>query len=379
MGPARFAVTAAVAVATVAAAAAAIVPSTDGGPRTAAPCEPQAQLPIVTPAAASWRPGTTGAAGGISFPGDVLVEPDADLARDLDAVVRAGARWVRVDVDWSFVEDRRGVRDWCRPDRVIIAARERGLDVVAVLAYAPSWATGSDNRKAAPRDPADFAAFAGAAVARYAPNGVHSWEVWNEPNIAAFWAPKPDAAGYARLLAAAAPAIRAADPAGTVISAGLAPAPDSDDGRFVNPETYLRALYRLGAADDFDALGYHPYSYPRRPTQEGNAFSRLPDVRALMVANGDAGKEVWLTEFGAPTGMADGAVGDDEQAAILREGYDAVAAYPWAGPMLWYSLRDIGADAASIGENFGLLRQDYEEKPALAAFTEAMAAARAPA
>ena len=71
----------------------------------------------------------------------------------------------------------------------------------------------------APADPGPFAQFAGAAAARYAPLGVHDWEIWNEPN-GAFWLPAPNPAAYVAWLRVM-PAIKAADPEATVISGGL--------------------------------------------------------------------------------------------------------------------------------------------------------------
>src|SRR5439155_16083437 len=91
--------------------------------------------------------------------------------------------------------------------------------------------------------------------------GVAAWEVWNEPNIAAFWSPKPDPVLYARLLAAAAAAIRETDPHALVLSGGLATASDRSNGRTIAPETFLAALYRRGVRHTFDAVAVHPYAY----------------------------------------------------------------------------------------------------------------------
>src|SRR5258707_9593204 len=70
-------------------------------------------------------------------------------------------------------------------------------------------------------DPADYARIVGDLVNRYKGMGVHVYEVWNEPNNAAFWPSGPDAREYTALLKAARPAIRAADPTAWVAMAGL--------------------------------------------------------------------------------------------------------------------------------------------------------------
>src|SRR5206468_376838 len=156
------------------------------------------------------------------------------------------------------------------------------------------------------------------------------WEIWNEPNIDVFWKPRPDAAAYARLLVAGASAIRQHDPQATIVTAGLAPAPDSDDGRFVSPRTFLTRLYDAGARTYFDAVGIHPYDYPYGASAVGdwNQFWSLPATYQVIVSHGDSGKQLWGTEYGAPTGVASQAVSLDRQATFVREGYERWAAQP---------------------------------------------------
>ncbi len=124
--------------------------------------------------------------------GDELPGMDAaGLATALDDAVTVGGT-VRLDVSWADVQhDGPGVWDWSGLDRVLAATRARGLDVIGVVAYTPAWArvAGCDDEKCRPASYADFAAFAGAAAARYGAGGIGAWEIWNEPNNAAFWMP----------------------------------------------------------------------------------------------------------------------------------------------------------------------------------------------
>jgi polysaccharide biosynthesis protein PslG len=48
-----------------------------------------------------------------------------------------GARYLRIDVDWSAIEQQPRVRDWSVVDRIVDGARACGLDVIGVLAYTP--------------------------------------------------------------------------------------------------------------------------------------------------------------------------------------------------------------------------------------------------
>src|SRR5437588_116960 len=91
--------------------------------------------------------------------------------------------------------------------------------VLATSSAAPSPA-GAVSDHARLTYPADYAIFAAAAVRHYAPMGVHTWEIWNEPNIPEFWSPAANVVQYAAMLKQADVAIKAADPTATVLTGG---------------------------------------------------------------------------------------------------------------------------------------------------------------
>ena len=333
---------------------------------------------VVQLAPTSAQVSSTGAAARAGFsPGaGILWASDADMARELDASAATGAKWIRLDFDWPSIESARSVYSWAATDRVVEAARARGMQVIALPSYTPAWARPSGTTsKHPPTKPEDFAAFVKSAVQRYA-SRVSAWEIWNEPNISPFWAPRPDPVAYTALLKAAAAAVRAVDPTTTVISGGLSPATDAADGSQIAPVTFLQRVYAAGGRASFDAVGMHPYSFPAHPmdasTASWNTFYRLPLVYDVMVDNGDGGKKIWSTEYGAPTGTSSQAVTEEDQASMVKAAYDAIAQWPWAGPLLWYAGRDAGTNVDDREQNFGLLRHSFTEKPAMSAFTEAM-------
>jgi len=321
-------------------------------------------------------PGTVGYTAGFAQTSWMLLwGSDADVNRDLDTIQATGAKWVRLDFDWASAEPSRGRYRWTYIDRVVERARARGLRILATPAYTPAWARpAGTSDKYAPADPSAYAAFVKAAAERYAPLGVHHWEIWNEPNIEEFWQPLPNPGQYAAMLRASATAIRSVDPKSVIVSAGLAPAADSSDGKFVSPRTFLSKLYQAGARSSFDAVGIHPYAWPYGISAAGdwNQWYSLPKTYDVMVANGDGAKKLWATEYGAPTGTSSRAVTEDEQVRFVREAFDQWNTQPWAGPIFWYSLRDTGTDLADLGQNFGLMKEDFAPKPALASFRQEM-------
>jgi hypothetical protein len=301
-----------------------------------------------------------------------LTESDVDLARDLDAVVKTGAQWVRFDFDWSAIQrDGPTVYDWSATDRVVDAVHARDLSVIALPTYSPPWARprGTSDKRP-PTNPQDYANFVAEAARRYAPLGVNVWEIWNEPNVSQFWQ-HPDPAAYTRLLQAAATAVRAAAPRTTILTGGVAPASDSRSS--VSPTRFVQGIYDAGGRGFFDAVAVHPYTFPDDPTTRisSNAFLQTRTIHGVMQSRGDGAKLIWATEVGAPT-RGDASVGEETQARWLQEYYATWNSWPWTGPMLWYSIRDVSA-AAEQQDAFGLLRSGGSAKPAYTVFGRIMA------
>ncbi len=289
----------------------------------------------------------------------------AELERDLEIMADLGVTSLRLDVDWSRIESTRGRLDWEATDRVVEAAGRRGIAVHGLLVYTPAWARPpGTSDKHPPDDVLGFAGFARAATERYQPAGVGSWEVWNEPNVANFWEPGADPTSYARLLRATADAIRSVDPDATVISGGLAPARDRE--RELSPETFLEAMFEELETGVVDGVAIHPYSYPANPSDRSkgwNLFGRLPAIRDLVAEAEGRAVPIWLTEFGAPTGTADSAVGEADQAAMVGESLQCAGRLDWIGPLFLYNLRDRPAgDPDEAEDNFGLFTAAGEPK-----------------
>lgn len=299
----------------------------------------------------------TGAHAGVSPGSGILWVSNAELAADMAAIRSSGSRWVRLDIDWASIEPTPGKFNWAVADRVVNAARREGLLVLGVLAYTPTWARPAGRSSHAPPSRvSDFSRFASAAVARER-LAVRAWEIWNEPNLAEYWEPRPDPRAYAALLSAASKAIHATDPKAVVLTGGLAPA--VTDGAQIAPTDFIARVYAAGAGKAFDVVAVHPYSYPALPSNTAsarwNTFVRLPLLRNVMVAHGDASKPIWLTEFGAPTGTGTDAVTQARQAQILADGFAQARRWPWIGALFTYSLRDFGTNAADREQNFGVL------------------------
>jgi len=322
---------------------------------------------------------------GIADGGDLQALGGRERSHYLDAVKGTGAGWIRIGIYWSVVQ-RRGPRayDWAPFDRVVKAARRRGLRVLGTMLYAPAWARERGTPSSAPpADPRAFAAFAGHAARHFCPRGVHAYEIWNEPNIAGFWAGGPDPARYTQLLRASYTAIKRADHSATVVSGGLSPYATygAADAQSMNPLTFLERMYANGARGSMDAVGWHPYNFPwGLGYYEWSAWSQMastsPSARSIMKANGDGKKKIWATEWGAPTGSSSQSMSEAAQAQLVRDGLTRLKAWSWAGPSFLYNFRDKGTNLSDREQNFGLVRHDWSPKPAYQAYRSVAARRR---
>lgn len=209
-----------------------------------------------------------------------------DEAADIPLVAEAGFEAVRTDLFWNLVEREPGRYDFSRFDPFLEALQRHRLRPLLILDYGnPLYDDGQ-----APRTPearAAFARFAAAAGRRYAGRGI-IWEIWNEPNVAGFWTPRPDAAAYVALVAETAAALRPADPSGTVAGLSL--------GSCVWDRAFVRDAFAAGLLGHVDAVSLHLYP---APDVEG-AAAYFEELRQLMRA---AGRErpILCTEMGTQT------------------------------------------------------------------------------
>jgi hypothetical protein len=287
-------------------------------------------------------------------------------------------------------------------DQTIPAALAAGLKVVlAVYPYPPR------ELEAGIATPSLFGSYA-AAVAEVYPQ-VKQFIVGNEPNQPAFWRPQFGSGGhnvsagtFGQYLATAYDALKAVDPAITVVGVGLSPRgndrPDAKNNISTSPVRFLRALgswYRASGRTRplMDAFSFHPY--PNRatdPLDRGyswpnagfvnldrikqalwDAFHGTPQPTTLQGLKLDLDEVGWQVEtFGEPgyTGVENVPVTDElTQAAIYADLVRRAACDPDVDEVSFFGFRD---DGSRLGFQAGLDRLDGSARPSAAAVAAAI-------
>lgn len=333
---------------------------------------------------------------GIAAGGALPYFGQADLDIYFSQLKELGVSWVRYDFDWGVIQaDGPASFDWSGTDRVVQTAIKYGISTLGIITYTPKWAQQTacaGTFACAPADPEVFGVFAGQVASRYASQGIHHWEIWNEPNYHGFWKPKPDVNSYVAMLKSAYANIKKVDSSAFVLSAGLASAGDEDNN--IAPITFIRTLYESDPTKDFDGIAVHPYTYPALPSYPAswNSWQQIETIRQLMVSYGDENKPLWLTEYGAPT-SGPGSSHDTTQLDNFVYGNDYLTENAQemmmedvlslfsqikgpTGPFFWYSLKDKGTSKETTENFFGLLRFDGSKKPAYYKFKSAIESSR---
>ncbi|MEO8376606.1 MAG: sugar-binding protein, partial [Candidatus Sumerlaeota bacterium] len=207
-------------------------------------------------------------------------------------------------------------------------------------------------------------AYARETVSRYH-DRIHTWEIWNEPNITPFWMPAPDPSLYASLLAQTYDEIKKADPNAQVVGMCVS----GPDYKFID------GAYRAGARGKFDALSFHHYN---SSPDESMLEAEIRTIKRIMERYGDTEKPFYISELGYTTGPSTVAkpVDFDEQAEwIVKSHLISIAEYV----QRYYYYKMIDDDPKFNPDGlWGLYEHDLKKKKSWQAYktmTERLSAA----
>jgi polysaccharide biosynthesis protein PslG len=316
----------------------------------------------------------------------------------LDSIRNAGVGLLRQKFDWDFLTFGNGANNinWSYLDRFMTATAQAGISVMPVLFDPPpsmttAPAAGAQRGNYPPRDLGAIGDFGAMLAAHYGTNGsfwaenpqlprhpITAWQIWNEPTLPVYWEPAPNAAAYVQMLRLASQKIKAVDPNAEIVTAGL---PDSHIKGAVSLLSYIKQLYRAGAAGSFDTLAVNGYA----PTS-GAVLKLITHIRKVVNRYGGRATALRVSEFGwadrgpeRPRGRF--TVGKKQGPytyQAIRSLWKARKRLHLRG-IVYYDWRDQPVYAG--GKNFwglhtGLLTRNGQAKPALRWFMKAVASLR---
>jgi polysaccharide biosynthesis protein PslG len=273
----------------------------------------------------------------------IQIVPGGGAAAEMSQDAVAGFTQARKGVYWYSSETTIGVYNFSATDTIVTNCEANGIRPWFTL-YGGNSLYGEANdsvRTAAGR--AGFANFAAAAAARYPQ--VKYYEIWNEPNIQSAWTPQPSLNDYCALVAAAAPAIKAANPDAKIVGPAM-------NGVRVD---WFEQACRQGLLEHIDYVCVHPY---RSEEPESVLFS-YEEMRMLIRKYAPAGKRVEIIsgEWGYSTTKQVDAMGQARYAPRMF-----LSSLSVGMPLTsWYTWKD------SSSEAFGLVDINRQPKPAYTA------------
>ncbi len=291
---------------------------------------------------------------------------------DMEVLKRTGVHLLRIAFGWDGIQPQKGAYDWLFwDDYVKTAVDEYGITLIPYICYTPRWNSTGDTTNYWNHPPTDYEAFGtfvATIVNRYK-KWIHSWELWNEPDIrGVFWS--GTAEDLAKLTKIGAQAVKKTDPEALVVLAGLA----------VHTE-FTRALFRdYGISPYVDVVNCHDYpeTWNSKPVEE---IVPYVDTLAAIIRQYGRGQSLWMAEVGyssfrTPEGSVSAqthAIYDYEhteayQAQHLLKSITLDLSTQKLAAIAWYRIKDLKPAEAVIGDQnnryLGIVHLDYSSKPA---------------
>ena len=348
---------------------------------------------VLAPTASSAQSSTVADPNGFGYGYQVQLWHYDPVARSnvIGDVTQSGFNWVTQQLDWGEIEVEPGNYDFSQLDSIINETSAAGLRIMLSFFHAPAFYR-SDTSGLMPADPSTFGAFMQAVAGRY-PGQVQAYELWNEENLdRETGTGNVDPSTYLPLLEAGYTGVKSADPNALVLLGAPSPTTSNVPGVSIDDVSYLQQLYAINggeAAGFFDIVSAHPSGFSNPPdctpatpqcSLSGGwnnddsffAFTRVSEYRDVMVQNGDAGKQIWFTEFGycsnpnPPPGYEYCRyITEDQQANFLEQAYAIARQTPYVGAMFTWNLNfQLSVPQFDEKWGFGVVRDDYSGRPA---------------
>lgn len=276
-----------------------------------------------------------------------------------------GLQWVRIDLHWDRHEPKERQYNLKPVDDLVLSLESQRIKSLFYLVGSAPFASSapfyvSNKDQYPPKDPQVFATRMGIFAKRYP--AVDAWQVWNEPNLPAFWQPVENAVDYSRLLQVTVRELNRAAPQKTVVMAGMGYYSQMP----VKGGLMLEEMGKMGALNLGAVTAYHPYSR----TPEGDD----PNARDFILRTTEINQRlravkvpgIWASEWGwssykGPKEEQD-IIGESGQADYTLRRLALMSAMDFDRIFL-FALSDLDSRAGVRDRSYGLLDINGNPKP----------------
>jgi len=261
---------------------------------------------------------------------------------ELEMLAESGVTIIRTDLTWSKTERQKGIYDFSAYDRLSNSLEKYKIRPIYILDYTNNLYDGGLSPYT-PEGRAAFAKWAVAAVTHFKDRGI-LWEMYNEPNIVAFWKPKPNVNDYTLLALETGRALREKAPNELFIG----PATSGIDSDF------LEQCFKSGLLEYWDAISVHPYRHKSPETV-------IPEYAKLRwLIDKYAPKEKYIPILSGEWGYSSAwkKYNDNSQGKILPRQWltNLACDIPIS---IWYDWHNDGSDPLNYEHNFGITNFEY--------------------
>ncbi len=225
-------------------------------------------------------------------------------------------------VQWSMLEVAQDQWDFKKLDHYLELAKQNNVNICYVLGQTPTWASSRPDYSSSygwgaafpPTDIEDWRDYVRTIATRYK-GQISCYEIWNEPNLTAYYAGTPQE--LVELAREAYPILKEIDPEIILVGPGVV--------REVGIP-WLDDYFEAGGGSFLDVVAMHSYANP----PETILSVIVDDVKDLMLQYSIKDKPLWLTEQGGGSGKV---FADDGVAYVARShfiNWDAgIRSYYW--------------------------------------------------
>lgn len=197
------------------------------------------------------------------------------------------------ELSWKDIEPESGNYQFGALDKAVNQGLASGIGILYPLGMTPQWASSAPSQPSAygpgnaapPADPADWERFVRTVTRRYR-GRISAYEIWNEPNLVAFYSGSVEQ--LADMTCAAKRILLEEDPSALLVG----PAPTEGE----KAVQWLRVFLATDARNCIDVIGIHLYTHSNLPPE-----GIIPIIDQLKQTLGDARlsqARIWNTEFG---------------------------------------------------------------------------------